>query len=50
MASGVSDVSVGHVKPDNLEAWPGLLDKVEKSPGATTDVEKVQLTLIASGK
>jgi hypothetical protein len=50
MASGVSDVSVGHVEPDDLEARPGLLDKIEKSAGTTADVEQPQLTLIASGE
>jgi len=46
----VSDVSIGHVEPDDLKARPGLFDEIEKSSSATADVEKPQLALIASGK
>src|SRR5215467_1787951 len=46
----VSDVSIGHVKSDHVKAGPGLLDEIEKSPGATADIEKPQLALVASGK
>ena len=48
--SGVSDISVGHIEPDDGKARPGLLDKVEKPSGATADIQKPQLALIASGK
>jgi hypothetical protein len=50
MTPGVSDVSVGQVEPDDLEARPGLRDKIEKPAGATADVEQPQLTLIPSGE
>ena len=46
----MSDVSIGHIEPDNPKARPGLLDEVKKSSSATADIEKPHLALIASGK
>src|SRR5262245_40325712 len=47
MASGLRHIAVRHVETDDREAWPGLLDEVDEAPGATADVKKLELPLIA---
>src|ERR1700687_60302 len=49
MTLGMSNVSIGHIEPDNLKSRPGLLDEVDESSGATADIKKLQLPLITSG-
>src|SRR6516164_5481050 len=44
------EVSFRHVQSDGLKARPGLLNEIEESPGAATNIKKPQFALIASTK
>src|SRR5262249_14100842 len=44
------EVSFRHVQSDGLKARPGLLNEIEESPGATTNIKKPQFALIASSE
>src|ERR1700741_2323678 len=41
MTVGVPNISIGHIHSDDLQSRPGLLDEVEKSTGATADIEEL---------
>src|SRR6516165_2391745 len=44
------EVSFRHVQSDGLKARPGLLNEIEESPGAATNIKKPQFALIVSSK
>src|SRR5215472_19260699 len=44
------EVRFRHVQSDGLKARPGLLNEIEESPGAATNIKKPQFALIASSK
>src|SRR6266849_4387079 len=44
------EVSLGQIDSDGGQAGPSLLEKVEKASGATANVEKSQVALIAPGE
>src|SRR5262252_7035722 len=44
------EVSFRHVQSDGLKARPGLLNEIEESPGAATNIKKPQFALIASSE
>src|SRR5215470_10951810 len=44
------EVSLRHVQSDGLKARPGLLNEIEESPGAATNIKKPQFALITSSK
>src|SRR5207248_868615 len=50
MAPRLRDIAVRHVETDNREARPSLLDEVDQAPGATADIEELELSLVAAGE
>src|SRR5262245_36265806 len=44
------EISFRHVQSDGLKAWPGLLNEIEESAGAATNIKKPQFALITSSK
>src|SRR5215469_12688131 len=44
------EVSFRHVQSDGLKARPGLLNEIEESPGAATNIKKPPFALIATSK
>src|SRR5262245_59573214 len=50
MSPRLRDIVVRQVETNDGKARPGLLDKVDQAPGATADVKKLELPLIASRK
>src|SRR5262249_5342721 len=50
MAAGLRHVVVRHVETDDGEARPSLLDEVDEASGATADIKKPELPLVAPRK
>ncbi len=50
MTLGLGHVGLRHVDPQRRQARPGLLDEVEKAPGAAAEIDEPQAALIAAGE